>query len=95
MNIEKLFTYPGKKPFSKETAVLMMADAIEAASKSIKDITYDKINNLVNGIIETKINENQFNETNITFLEISEVKKVFKEKLQNIYHARIEYPKEE
>ena len=95
VNIEKLFTYPGKKPFSKETAVLMMADAIEAASKSIKDITYDKINNLVNGIIETKINENQFNETNITFLEISEVKKVFKEKLQNIYHARIEYPKEE
>jgi len=95
INIDKMFTYPGVRPFSKETAILMMADAIEAASKSIKDITTDKINNLVDSIIDFQINEKQFNEADITFLEISEVKKIFKEKLQNIYHARIEYPKEE
>jgi len=95
VNIDKLFTYPGKKPFSKETAVLMMADTIEAASKSLKEITYEKINQLVDKLIDYQINENQFDEVNITFFEISKVKKVFKEKLQNIYHARIEYPKED
>jgi len=95
INIDKLFTYPGRKPFSKETAVLMMADTIEAASKSLKEITNVNISQLVDNLIDYQIEEKQFDEANITLFEISEVKKIFKEKLQNIYHARIEYPKEE
>ncbi|MBN2756071.1 MAG: HDIG domain-containing protein [Bacteroidales bacterium] len=92
---EHLFTYPGRKPFSKETAVLMMADTIEAASRSLKDFSKEKLDDLIENLIEFQMNEKQFDIADITLFEISEVKKIFKEKLQNIYHARIEYPKEE
>jgi hypothetical protein len=88
------FDYPGPKPFSKETAVVMMADSIEAASRSLKNITVEKINDLVEGIINNQQTDNQFNDANITFKDISEVKQIFKKKLLNIYHPRIEYPKE-
>ena len=91
----KLFTYPGPKPFSKETAVLMMADFVEAASRSLKDINEISIKKLVNGIIDYQISENQFSDSNITFKDIATIKKLFKDKLVNIYHARIEYPEEE
>ncbi len=94
-NIEAAFTYPGPKPFSKETAVLMMSDSIEAASRSLKEYSPETINNLVEGIINYQIKEEQFDNSNINFAEISKAKAIFKSKLQNIYHARIEYPKEE
>ncbi len=87
------FTYKGPLPYSKETAVLMMADSIEAASRSMKDITEEKISSLVENIVDFQIKEKQYENAPITFKDISTVKSVFKEKLKNIYHARIEYPK--
>ncbi|MCT4589079.1 MAG: HDIG domain-containing protein [Carboxylicivirga sp.] len=86
------FTYPGPTPFSKETAILMMADSIEAASRSLKHYSDDEIDKLVEKIINIQIEEDQFINAPITFKEISMAKEVFKNKLKNIYHARIEYP---
>lgn len=88
------FTYPGPVPFSRETAVLMMADAVEAASRSLKSISEESLTKLVDDIISQKINDDQFMFTNITFKDITTVKDVFKKKLINIFHSRIEYPKE-
>jgi putative nucleotidyltransferase with HDIG domain len=91
--IDKLdFSYPGPKPFSKETAILMMCDSIEAASKSLKEPTSKKIEAFVENIINKQIEEGQFLNANITFKEIQSIKKVLKHKLANIYHLRIEYP---
>ena len=86
------FSYPGPKPFSKETAILMMCDSIEAASKSLKEPTSTKIESFVENIINKQIEEGQFLNANITFKEIESIKKVLKHKLANIYHLRIEYP---
>ncbi|QXP52323.1 MULTISPECIES: HD family phosphohydrolase [unclassified Cellulophaga] len=89
---EKDFRYPGPTPFSKETAILMMADSIEAASKSLKNPTFLIIDEFVNKIISGQMNANQFLNANITFKEIEAIKKVMKQKLTNIYHLRVEYP---
>lgn len=86
------FQYPGPKPFSKETAILMMSDSVEAASKSIKEPNASVIENFVDKIIDKQIEEKQFVNANITFREIESVKKVLKQKLKNIYHLRVEYP---
>ncbi|MFW5754277.1 MAG: HD family phosphohydrolase [Marinilabiliaceae bacterium] len=86
------FSYPGPTPFTKETAILMMADAVEAASRSLKSFSDVEIEKLVENIINNQIEENQFANAPITFREITQVKEVFKEKLKNIYHARIQYP---
>ena len=88
----KDFQYPGPKPFSKETAILMMSDSVEAASKSLREPTVDKIEQFVDSIIDKQIDEKQFNDCNITLLEIETVKKVLSKKLINIYHLRVEYP---
>ncbi|MCB9360198.1 MAG: HDIG domain-containing protein [Flavobacteriales bacterium] len=90
---EELFQYPGPIPYSKETAALMMADSVEAASRSLKVYNNESITKLVNGIIDYQVQENQFINTNITFRDISLIKKMFVKKLMNIYHVRIEYPK--
>ena len=89
----KKFTYSGPRPFSKETALVMMADSIEAAARSIKNIDKQKINDVVEKIIDYQIQEKMFINADITFKEISFVKSLFKKMLINIYHARIEYPK--
>ncbi len=89
---KKLFTYPGPRPFSKETAVVMMADSVEAASRSMANPNENEIEELVEKIIETQISENQFDNANITFRDIFTVKKLFKRRLMNIYHVRIAYP---
>lgn len=86
------FRYHGPIPFSKETAVLMMADSVEAASRSLKDKTEESISKLVDGIIDAQVNDNQFINTDLTFRDITTIKKVFKKKLMNIYHVRIAYP---
>lgn len=86
------FTYPGPIPFSKETAILMMSDAVEAASKSLKNPTYLIIHEFVDKIIEGQMVAQQFLNADITFKEIEQVKKVLKQKLTNIYHLRVEYP---
>ncbi|MEL6976117.1 MAG: HDIG domain-containing metalloprotein, partial [Bacteroidota bacterium] len=89
---EEDFRYPGPIPFSKETAILMMADAVEAASKSLKNPTYPIIDEFVEKIVSGQMKANQFNNANITLKEIEMVKKVLKQKLTNIYHLRVEYP---
>lgn len=86
------FRYHGPIPFTKETAVLMMADSVEAASRSLADKTEESINKLVDGIINKQIADNQFDNANLTFRDITIIKKVFKKKLKNIYHVRIAYP---
>ena len=91
VNIED-FRYPGPLPFSKETAILMMSDSVEAASKSLKNPTSVLIDSFVEKIINKQMDENQFLNATITFKEIQVIKKVLKSKLNNIYHLRIEYP---
>ena len=86
------FRYPGPIPFSKETAILMMADSVEAASKSLKNPTFMIIDEFVDKIIGGQMSANQFLNANITFREIETIKKIFKQKLTNIYHLRVEYP---
>ncbi|MFL0352480.1 HD family phosphohydrolase [Xanthomarina sp. GH4-25] len=89
---ENFFKYPGPKPFSKETAILMMCDSVEAASKSLKEPTSSKIDTFVENIINKQMVDEQFLNADITFKEIQSIKKVLKHKLANIYHLRIEYP---
>lgn len=86
------FRYPGPQPFSKETAILMMCDSVEAASKSLKEPTTTKIDKFVESIISKQMEDGQFLNANITFKEIQSIKKVLKTKLANIFHLRIEYP---
>jgi len=86
------FRYPGPNPFSKETAVLMMADSVEAASKSLREPTAEKIDDFVDKIIDHQLHSGLLDNANITLKEISTIKKLFKKKLKNIYHLRIEYP---
>ncbi len=86
------FRYPGPKPFSKETAILMMADAVEASSRSLTDFSDERIDALVEKIVDGQISEHQFDDAPITLKEISIAKKVFKQKLKNMYHARVQYP---
>ncbi len=86
------YTYPGPKPFSKETAILMMADSVEAASRSLKEISAESINMLVESIIDNQLNDEQFSNTDITFKDIARIKEIYKSKLHNIYHARVAYP---
>ncbi len=90
--IDEDFRYPGPIPFSKETAILMMADAVEAASKSLRSPTYLMLDEFVEKIVKGQMQANQFLNANITFKEIEAVKKVLKQKLTNIYHLRVEYP---
>ncbi len=92
IDIEK-FRYPGPIPFSKETAVLMMADSVEAASRSLKKYDVESIDSIVDLIINTQIEQNQFMNSDITFKDIYTLKKIFKKKLMNVYHLRVEYPR--
>ena len=89
---EEDFRYPGPLPFSRETAILMMADSVEAASKSLKNPTFLIIDEFVDKIISGQMKANQFLNADITFKEIETIKKIFKQKLRNIYHLRVEYP---
>ena len=88
---ESIFNYPGPKPFSKETAILMMADASEASARSLKNPTSENIDELIETVINKQITYEQFENADITFKEITQLKKLFKNKLVNIHHARIEY----
>lgn len=89
---EERFRYPGPIPFSKETAILMMADSVEAASKSLKNPTAKVIDAFVEKIIEKQLEDKQFINADISLKEIEKIKKILKRKLINIYHLRIEYP---
>ena len=87
-----LFTYPGPNPFTKEQAILMMADTVEAASRSLPDYTEKTIRELVNKLIDAQVAEGYFKECPITFRDIAYAKTVLIEKLKTIYHTRISYP---
>ncbi len=86
------FKYPGPAPFTKEQAILMMADSVEAASKSLKNPTSESLNDLVDNIVGYQLKRAQFDNAPITLLEITKCKEVFKKMLASIYHIRIEYP---
>jgi hypothetical protein len=88
----KKFQYKGPVPFSRETAILMICDAAEAASKSLQLPSAQSIDDLINKIVEKQKLDNQFINSDITFREIEKIKKVIKRKLMNIYHVRVEYP---
>jgi len=89
---ENEFTYPGPIPFSRETAVVMMADSVEAASRSLKEHDIRNIDELVENIINHQVEANQFINADITLRDITRIKKLFKKKLMTIYHVRMEYP---
>lgn len=90
-----IFSYPGPKPFTRETALLMMVDSVEAASRSLKEYSEDTIRNMVETIIDHQVSDDQFTEAPITFKDITDVKNALVKRLNTIYHARIAYPKKE
>lgn len=88
---ENIFRYPGPIPFSKETGVLMLADSVEAASRSLKEPDATSISNLVDRIIDYKLEQGQLNNSNITLKDIATIRTIFKNMLMSIYHVRIDY----
>ncbi|MDE6538319.1 MAG: HDIG domain-containing protein [Muribaculaceae bacterium] len=86
------FEYPGPNPRSKETAIVMMADAVEAASRSLQDYTSESINSLVDKIIDGQAAEGNFKDSPISYRDVEKVKETFKKRLATIYHSRIAYP---
>src|SRR5690606_7401133 len=88
---ESIFKYPGPVPFSKETAVLMIADSVEAASRAMKEPTEESINTLVDKIVDYKITQRQFINADITMRDLTEVSDIFKSMLKSIFHVRIDY----
>ena len=89
---ESVFTYPGPNPFSKETAVLMMADSVEAASRSLKEHSEEEIQALVNKIIDGQMADGLLKNAPLTYKDVETVKQVFIDKLKMMYHTRISYP---
>jgi len=89
---ESAFRYRGPKPFSKETSILMMADSVEAASRSLRSPNEQQIEELVEKVIEDQMVGNQFRNSELTLKDISTIKRIIKNKLLSIYHIRIEYP---
>lgn len=86
------FTYPGPRPMTKEGGIIMMADAVEARSRSLEEYTEQSIDQMVEQMINAQMNDGQFKDTPLTFKDVEDIKAVFKEKLTNIYHHRIAYP---
>ena len=91
---DQFFSYPGPKPFTREQAILMLADSVEAAARSIKEYTEENINQKVESIVNGKIDEGELSDSPLTLREISIIKEVFKKRLKNIHHTRISYPTE-
>lgn len=86
------FQYPGENPFTREQAILMMADSVEAASRSLPEYTEESISALVNKVIDSQVEDGFYKECPITFLDIAQAKSVLIERLKSIYHTRIQYP---
>jgi putative nucleotidyltransferase with HDIG domain len=89
---ENIFRYPGPIPFSKETGVLMLADSVEAASRSLKNPDAQRINDLVERIIDYKLEQKQLDNCDLTLKDLETIKLIFKTMLMSIYHVRIDYP---
>lgn len=86
------FSYPGPDPFTREQAILMMADAVEAASRSLPEYTEESIKGLIDRMVDTQLEEGHFKECPITFRDIAVAKAVMLERLKSIYHTRVSYP---
>ncbi len=86
------FRYPGPKPQSKETAIVMLADSVEAVVRSSRDRSHDRIDSLVDGVIAERVAEGQFDECDLTMRDLRIIGESFKATLRGIYHPRIEYP---
>ena len=86
------FSYPGPNPQTVETSILMMADAVEAASRSLTDYSPEAIDKLVENIINGQIADGMFKESPISFKDVEMIKKIFKQRLATIYHTRVRYP---
>lgn len=91
---ERLFTYPGPRPTTKEQAILMLADCVEAASHSIKEYTEKSISELVDKLINQKLADGDLSQSPLTFQEVDTIRELFKKRLMAIYHTRISYPSE-
>jgi cyclic-di-AMP phosphodiesterase PgpH len=89
------FCYPGPKPRTKETALIMLADSVEAASRTLSEPTASRLKSLVSSIIESKIADGQLDDCDLTFIDLAEIKKSFVPVLTAMFHARIEYPEGE
>ncbi len=89
---KEMFQYPGPNPFTREQAILMMADTVEAASRSLKEYTEESISTLTNKLIDSQVADGFFRECPITFRDIALAKSVLIERLKSIYHTRISYP---
>ncbi len=89
---EAVFTYPGPNPFTREQAILMMCDAVEASSRSLKEVTEESLKGLVDRIVDGQMQAGYFKECPITFRDLSQAKRVLVESLKTIYHTRIAYP---
>ena len=87
-----MFQYPGPNPFTREQAILMMADTVEAASRSLNEYTEESISTLTNKLIDSQVADGFFRECPITFRDIALAKYVLIERLKSIYHTRISYP---
>lgn len=86
------FRYPGPTPFSRETAVVMIVDSVEAACKSLKQPDKENIDKLIDSVIASKVEYNQLQNCDLTYGDISQIKRILKNKILSIYHARISYP---
>lgn len=91
---EEIFTYPGPKPHTKEEGIMMMADVIEAKSRSMKDYSHEAISKMVNSTIDEIVADGQLNDTSLSFRDVSEIREVFITRLESIYHPRISYPED-
>jgi len=89
------FNYPGPLPHSREATIVMLIDGIEAASRSMKEKTYENIKNLIDNMIDQKIKDRQLDNSDLTFADIDKIREILLKKLVNLYHIRIEYPAEE
>jgi len=92
---EEDFRYDGPLPQSKETGILLLADCIEASSRAMKDPNYQKLENLIDRMVDERVNEGQLSKTPLTFRDIRIIKETFLNILMGIYHSRVEYPDDE
>lgn len=88
------FQYPGPKPFSKETAIVMMSDAVEASTRSLPEKTQSNLNEMIDKVIDHQLTTGQYDNADITLKDINTIKEAFKKFMRGVYHVRIEYPKE-
>ncbi len=90
--LESEFRYPGPKPCSRETGILMLADSVEAASRSISEPTHKRLESMIDGIFKSRVNDGQLDDTELTFKDLYQIKETFLEILLGIHHGRVKYP---